>query len=603
MQLGRQRNGHEPHGITAAAAVVNRTNASDVRRIQQPWQDRAWAYYDMVPEVWFASQFYARGLSKLRLFPAKISEEGEIEDAEDAQLNELWSRVQDPHGGRSAMFFNYGTLMFVSGECYLICTAPDGDELWEVVSNKEIIITDERSVTRRVDDAGQPKTYMTVPSGEEGLGPEEMIIYRMWRRHPRKSHLADAPLRASLDICEELVLLTLGIRARIRSRLTGAGILAIDADVTLPAAEVGDETDEDAFIRKLGEHLMEPIGDEGSPSAVVPYLMRIPTAGRKISDLIEHIRVHNPGEEFPEKGMREEAVKRLAVGLDLPPELLLGLAGANHWTSWQIDDQSWELLQPTVQQLVDDLAGAYLRPAARDEGRDDWQQITLGYDQSEIVTKPDRTRDAMQAHDRLIISDESAREAGGWNDEDAPDDEEMQLRLAVKMKDSSMLPSGLRPERGTTDQQNPPAAPPVEPPAPTKPNGANPNNGQASLVAGAAAYAVERARELAGSRIRTRLRQCAPCQLNIDGFPNSLVASQLGPEVTREAGDELELVRGCADSLTRVLTRYGLSADAAVTIGELAERHAAQTLYQAEPPPLADELLAAAESTPNGGSR
>ena len=68
MQLGR-RNGAEP-ALTAAAATIDRKSASDVRRIQQPWQDRAWAYYDMVPEVWFASQFYARGLSKLRLFPA-----------------------------------------------------------------------------------------------------------------------------------------------------------------------------------------------------------------------------------------------------------------------------------------------------------------------------------------------------------------------------------------------------------------------------------------------------------------------------------------------------------------------------------------------------
>ena len=602
MQLGR-RNGAEP-ALTAAAATIDRKSASDVRRIQQPWQDRAWAYYDMVPEVWFASQFYARGLSKLRLFPALITEDGEVEAAEDARLNELWQRVQDPHGGRSTMFFNYGTLMFVSGECYLICTAPEGEENWEVVSNKEITITDETTVTRRWDDGGQPKTYTTVAADDDSLGPEEMILYRMWRRHPRKSHLADAPLRASLDICEELVLLTLGIRARIRSRLTGAGILAIDADVTLPAAEVGDETDEDAFIRKLGEHLMEPIGDEGSASAVVPYLMRIPTAGRKIADLIEHIRVHNPGEEFPERGMREEAVKRLAVGLDLPPELLLGLAGANHWTSWQIDDQSWELLQPTVQQLVDDLAGAYLRPAAREDGRADWEEITLGYDQSEIVTKPDRTRDAFQAHDRLIISDEAAREAGGWNEDDAPAEEELQLRLAVKMKDSSMLPTGLRPERGTTEQELPPqGGPPAQPAGPTTPRGGNPDNGQATLIAGAAAYAVERARELAGSRIRTRLRQCAPCQHDIDGFPNALVASQLGPEVTRDAGDELELVRGCADSLTRVLARYGVPPETAVTIGELAERHAAQTLYLAEPPPLAPELLAAAELPQNGGSR
>lgn len=585
------RNGHDPdaprEAVVASAATLSRNNASDMRRVKQAWQERAFAYYDVVPEVWFASQFYARGLSKLRLFPALMDDEGEIEPAEDAQLDELFNRVQDPHGGRSTMFYNYGTLMFLTGECYLLCTAAEGEEVWEVVSTRELDISDENTITRRWDDGGSPKVYTTKPGSDTSLGPDEAIVYRMWRRHPRKSRLADAPLRASLDICEELVLLTLGIRARVRSRLSGAGILVLDADVTLPAAEEGDATDEDSFVRKFGEHLMEPIGDEGSASAVVPFLMRIPTAGRKIGDLIEHIRIHNPGEEFPERGMREEAVKRLAVGLDLPPELLLGLAGANHWTSWQIDDQSWELLQPTVQQLVDDLAGAYLRPAAKEDGYADWARLTLGYDESEIVTKPDRSKDAFQAHDRLIISDASAREAGGWNDDDQPDDEEMERRMAVKMRDSQLLPEGMRPEpkrvRGTEDAQQPPAKPPEEPPSPSN---------AAALIAGAAEYAVERARELAGSRIRTRLRQCAPCQHNIDGFPNALVASQLGPEVVSEAGEPLELVAGAGGCLGRVLARHDIDQETAAAWGDHVERHAAQTLYMAEPPPLPADLSA-----------
>jgi hypothetical protein len=364
--FGRQ----QLRGITGSAAQVSRSEAPDIQRLNSAWQDRSLGYYDIVPEVWFASQFYARGLSKLRLFPAIRNIKGTIEPTEDPQLLELWERVQDPSGGRKAMFSSYGRLRFLTGECYLLATANSaGDEQWEVVSTREITVNADGSIKRTRSDSGKQE-LLTPLEGEGDLTEGKCIIYRMWRRHPRKSYHADAPMRASLDICEELVLLTLGIRARIRSRLAGAGILAIDADVTLPAAEDGDDTDEDAFIRTLGEHLMEPIGDEGSASAVVPYLMRIPTAGRKISDLITHIQIHNPNEEFPERGMREEAVKRLATGLDLPPELLLGLSGANHWTSWQIDEQSWELLQPTVQELADDFAGAYLRPAAVRRGRD-----------------------------------------------------------------------------------------------------------------------------------------------------------------------------------------------------------------------------------------
>lgn len=577
-------------GITGSAAPVNREKAPDIQRLRQSWQDRALGYYDLVPEVWFASQFYARGLSKLRLYPAIRQDDGEVDPADDPILDELFNRVQDPSGGRKTMFGSYGRLMFLTGECVLLATAPEGEEVWEIVSTREISINADGTLTRVRADTGIRELLQPMSVTDTSLGRDSCIAYRLWRRHPRKSSMADAPMRASLDICEELVLLTLGIRARIRSRLSGAGILAIDADVTLPAAEEGDNSDEDAFIRTLGEHLMEPIGDEGSASAVVPYLMRIPTAGRKIADLIQHIQVHNPNEEFPERGMREEAVKRLATGLDLPPELLLGLAGANHWTSWQIDEQSWELLQPTVAQLCEDMAGAYLRPAAEEAGYDAWEQVTLGYDEAEIVNRPDRTKDAAQAHDRLVLSDEAYREAGGWKEEDAPSEEEWLARVGVKIRAPALIPGAEnaqpQQEGPQSDGRQPPQEPPSEPPPPAKP--------AAALIVGAAEYAVERARELAGSRIRTRSKACGPCQAAINGYPNSLVAAVLGPNATTaNAGEETELVRGAGDSLTRLLVRRGVDPITARQIGALIEEHAAQTLYLAEPPPLKlEEALA-----------
>jgi hypothetical protein len=570
-------------------------NGADISRVRVDWQQRALNYYDIVPEVWFASQFYARGLSKLRLFPALRSDDDVVEPADDKTLTQLWDRVQDPQGGRNEMFKSYGRLMFLTGECYLLATAPDGKEMWEVVSTHEITINSDKSITRRRNETGKQELYRPLEAGTDSLGADQAIVYRLWRRHPRRSWLADAPMRASLDICEELVLLTLGIRARIRSRLSGAGILAIDSEVTLPAADESDESDEDTFIRRLGEHLMEPIGDEGSASAVVPYLLRVPTAGRKIDDLISHIRVNMPNEEFPEKGMREEAVKRLATGLDLPPELLLGLAAANHWTSWQIDEQSWELLQPTVQQLCDDYAGAYLRAAAEDAGYPDWERVTLGYDESEIVVRPDRSTDAAQAHDRLVISDAAYREAVGWKDVDAPTEEEWLQRVAIKMRAPALLTGDVG---GTpTSDRQPPQEQPSKPPPPTdKPPTVrqDPNQGENSIIVGAAEYAVERARELAGSRIRTRTKSCGPCQAAIDGFPNALVASVLGPETTLTVGDERELVRGAGDSIARMLVRRGVSADRARTVGMLVEAHAAETLHLAEPPPLTLEEEVAA---------
>jgi hypothetical protein len=37
-----------------------------------------------------------------------------------------------------------------------------------------------------------------------------------------------------------------------------------------------------------------------------------------------------------------ECIERIAIGLDMPPEILIGLQDANHWTAWQIDEQTWK---------------------------------------------------------------------------------------------------------------------------------------------------------------------------------------------------------------------------------------------------------------------
>jgi hypothetical protein len=52
-------------------------------------------------------------------------------------------------------------------------------------------------------------------------GKTAAVAYRLWRRHPRYSMLADSTMQGVLDLCEELVLLTQAVRARARSRLAG----------------------------------------------------------------------------------------------------------------------------------------------------------------------------------------------------------------------------------------------------------------------------------------------------------------------------------------------------------------------------------------------
>ena len=48
-----------------------------------PWQSRALSYYDQIGEVRFASQFYAKLMSRVRFFPAILEDDGSLTPIED----------------------------------------------------------------------------------------------------------------------------------------------------------------------------------------------------------------------------------------------------------------------------------------------------------------------------------------------------------------------------------------------------------------------------------------------------------------------------------------------------------------------------------------
>jgi hypothetical protein len=47
--------------------------------MNQPWQLRALTYYNTIGEVRFASQFYAKLISRVRYYPARQMEDGKTE--------------------------------------------------------------------------------------------------------------------------------------------------------------------------------------------------------------------------------------------------------------------------------------------------------------------------------------------------------------------------------------------------------------------------------------------------------------------------------------------------------------------------------------------
>jgi hypothetical protein len=84
--------------------------------MQQPWQQRALSYYDQIGEIRFASQFYAKLLSRVRFYPARQLDDGTTEPISEGPPVDILHRIHDPGGGRSRLQYDYGRMMFVTGE-------------------------------------------------------------------------------------------------------------------------------------------------------------------------------------------------------------------------------------------------------------------------------------------------------------------------------------------------------------------------------------------------------------------------------------------------------------------------------------------------------
>jgi hypothetical protein len=557
------------------------------RRVSQSWQKRALDYIDLIPECNYASRFYARMMKQLIIYPGNLDTEGKITPIEDGLPVEVLDRIQDPGGGRSQLLGNYGRLMFATGEGYLFGRELETeDEKWAFVWNDELDFADGR-ILWKPNESEMPKEF----------APGQAVAYRMWSSSPARSGEADSPMRAALDIAEELVILTQAVRATAVSRMTNGAFL-VPQEISPGAAEsIGDEDPEnDPFLADMIEHWTGQIENAGSPEATLPWLL---SAAYEYLDRIRWVPMHDPQNDYLERDLRKEAVERLARGFDMPPEVLLGLSDANHWAARQILDDMWRSHgAPIAEQFCDDLNEAYLRPALREANYEGWSTVVIGYDETNVVIKPDRGQSAIDAWNVGAIGSKAVRRDNGYTEDDAMSDEERDIWLAIKMRDPQLLPSDVAPPlRGPTPAPGSPAPADQGPPAPG-PEGVSRQERTASArIIGAAEMALLRCREVAGSRILSYRNSCPDCLQPAADAPKALVAAVLGQDVLAELNvpQPMKLVTGGTDGFRSLLTDWGFSTSQAEALCEMVTVYAAKTLFDRNHPALPSGFAAQVE--------
>lgn len=454
-----RENQPKPGGLLAAARrltgkdVAGRNKgaqggASDVAA----WQEEAWDLLDLIGEQRFLANTLAGRMSQATLYVGKIdptaSPGTRPEHVEEERVQSVLYAIGDGPTGLGQILHRCGVNLFVAGEGWLIGIPPrlvpgtpehraatdlagqqrivdrtpvaqaeetDADVLslaWRMFSVSEV----------NVDQSSQASLKME--GGETITAPvDDLYMVRVWRPHPRRAWEADSPTRASLPVLRELLGLTMHVSAQIDSRLAGAGLLlfSASADAQLKrAAGLPENEPGSPLMDAIIEAATTAIKDRSNASALVPIVVTVPD---EAVDKIKHVTFSTPLDKETPK-LRDEAIRRLALGQDAPPELLLGTGGMNHWGAWLVrEDVVQTHLEPPLALICDALTTQYLRPVLIGMGMspEEAGQHVVWYDVDNLIERPNRGGDAKDLFAAGVINAKALREANGFEEGDAPE--------------------------------------------------------------------------------------------------------------------------------------------------------------------------------------
>lgn len=545
----------------------------------QGWQNDAWLYYDRIGELRFGTQWIANAMSRVNLVaampPLGPGDEPTPIDYDDPRATPVQKRAIEIVGamangatGQGQMLASFGTHLTVAGIGWLVVEPdlddPEADELatWQVYSSEEVRqAMGHDGIEIRVGESSWRSVH---PNG---------VVVKVWRRHPRANWQADSPTRGVLGVLREIDMLSQHIHASAQSRLAGAGILAIPSEAVFPPGQ-GPQTSQgvdpddenitppqDNFVETLIDAMTTPLVDRGSAAAVVPLVIKVPG---DLVDKITHLSFSTP---FDDKvlALMEGAIKRLALGLDIPPEILTGTSGMNHWGAWQVQEESITLhIEPLSEVVVNALTIGFLHPALEAEGFDP-AEVMVWYDTTDLRTRPDRSRSAVEAYDRQELSGEALLRELGLNVDDMPTPEEKREKvlLSIVRNAPSLAPvilPALGYDIGVSDVAGAQASvPQAEVPA----LGRAPETRDdipSEALAAACDVIVHRALERAGARLRSAAGKRTPGGAAAIECPDP-TRLHLSIDATEHA-DLTALLEGAWSLVPGIAQRYSVSAEA-----------------------------------------
>lgn len=263
---------------------------------------------------------------------------------------------------------------------------------------------------------------------------EEAVALRFFVSDDDDASLPYSAAFACLPVLRELVGLSMHVGASVDSRMASAGVLTVSnsAEVysgsSAPQAD-GSPADDDYLVGGQGvaqaitDVAVESIQDRDTAAAVAPIVIAQPDEAKA-----PHLLQFGSALDGRVVALRDQCLKRFALGMDTDPAILLGMGDSNHFANFSIESSFFSL---TVAPILDDFAAAITVATG----------MPYAWDGTRVQKRVNSFVEVQAAYDRGEASGGALRRAAALSDKDAPIKgpkvDDPAVSLALRMADES----------------------------------------------------------------------------------------------------------------------------------------------------------------------
>ncbi|WP_062214586.1 hypothetical protein [Streptomyces sp. NBRC 109706] len=368
-----------------------------------------WDLYRLVPELQSGIEWLANAVSRARLYVALRQTDGDYERVTDPNVTAIVDEVFGDGAAQGEILRRIVTHLKVAGETFLFPYNDSRDTAWAVACPSEL----------RTGVAGLE--YQTDAASWAPIHADRMV--RLWHPDPEHGWRAHSQVLAMEPLLRQIIALTARSIAVNESRLAGNGILGLPDGLSTPVPTSEGQPNPvrpPDVITALEEAMVQPMTDRGLASSVVPFTL----VGAR--EDIAGIRWITMASELDGKLTEhlEQGLRRMAMSMSLPPEIVLGLGGSNHWNAFEIVDQAvTTMVEPEADLITHAATIGILRPELKRRGIT-LPRVAVRPDLTDLIVPPDRSQAARSARQNGLLSNEAWARYEGFSEQDLPSADE-----------------------------------------------------------------------------------------------------------------------------------------------------------------------------------